>query len=325
MNLASRVRRPAFTLIELLVVIAIIAILLGLLVPAVQKVREAASRMECANNLHQLGIASQHFHDQNKKLAPAWSPDIGTGSFGSGNTSPVGVVNYGTIHFFLLPYIEQQTLYDSSNGTANPPSACPTCIHDCSTVTSTMIRTFLCPSDPSNTSHLANPYGTVFATTSYAANLMVFDPMGPGTMVTGMKDGTSNTVIFSERYERCNLNNAFTYAFWTFHPALNGGNTPWYAPVFGWADYYANQGWNNPPPTPGFVQIGTYYSPAGIPFQIAPIPTSCNGVVVQTGHTGGMNVALGDGSVRNVSQGVSVQTWAWACAPSDGHALPSDW
>src|SRR5437762_13389934 len=97
-------KRRGFTLIELLVVIAIIAILIGLLVPAVQKVREAAARTQCSNNLHQMGIATHNLHDQVGKLPPLWS----------WFPAPNANASAGSVHFVLLSYIEQDNLYKSA-------------------------------------------------------------------------------------------------------------------------------------------------------------------------------------------------------------------
>ena len=161
-------QRRGFTLIELLVVIAIIAILIGLLVPAVQKVREAAARMQSANNLKQMALA---FHNMASANNGAFCP--GYGSF------PVNTPVYPWT-FNILPYIEQQNVYTGVQaGTTNP--------------TAVTIKTFIAPADPTN--------GTQFAYTSYAGNALVLPAsnFGPNLNSTFV-DGTSNTILLAERY-----------------------------------------------------------------------------------------------------------------------------
>jgi hypothetical protein len=248
--------------------------------------------MTCSNNIKQLGIATHSFNDANGKLPPAWTADSGGGTLGSNAAFPAGVT--GTAHYLMLPYIEQDNVYRLANNNASNQA-------------SVIIKTFLCPSDSTLSSNLQR-YN--YASTNYATNLMVFNPKGPGDLVTSMPDGTSNTVIFAERYKRCEPSSGgYTGPGWAMHPA------------------YVGHAWDTP--SFGFAEMGHGHDPdftyGSLPFQIAPQASACTWQVTQSAHTGSMQVGLGDGSVRGVSSGMSVTTWDRACRPNDGQQLGSDW
>jgi len=299
-------RGRAFTLIELLVVIAIIAVLIGLLLPAIQKVRAAAARMTCSNNLKQLGIAVHNFQSSYGKI-----PQCEGLAGQSGNAAGTS----GTTFFYLLPYLEQDNLYKQANG-------------DSMNLPGQVVKTFLCPSDPSVSN--AGSYGGCgqmqsenvqrdgYGSSCYAANAMVFESRGTKSIEAQMPDGTSVTVMFAERFKNCSPDGAHgggcTLPAWAWNTLVNGGDC-WSSPTFGGQ-------------TDGLGRLncgGADFSSGSVGFQAGPSPQACNWYVTQGGHTGSMQVGLGDGSVRTVTNGVSVTTWRNACIPNDGNPLGSDW
>ncbi len=197
----SPARRVAFTLIELLVVIAIVGVLLGLLLPAVQKVRETAARVQCVNNLKQIGLALHNYHDANRTLPPGY---FAAGPYvdGATDTSP----GWGWAAF-LLPHLEQGNLFAQLNFT-QPVAASPSI--------QAVLKVYLCPSDPNPNAAFPVPdaFGNTVALaapSSYAACVGgdESDTDGPaglgvfyrnsGTRLTDVTDGTSNTILVGER------------------------------------------------------------------------------------------------------------------------------
>ena len=299
--------RRGFTLIELLLVIAIIAILIALLLPAVQKVREAANRASCLNNLKQLALAAHHYHDPAGKFPPGARLSVDVGGRPTGGT---------TLMVELLPYIEQGNLYkkwdpdNSNNGTGGRNAT-----------QAQVIKIFLCPSDP-----LPEPVWELTAETaasppwsrgfyglsSYGGNA------GKRSVHTGgppafarmtrdglffidsslrqvdVTDGASNTFLFGERLHR-------DPEFDRLRPDL----WPEATPVGGWGrwGYVANSG--------AMFQV-TLHTAAPINYLVPPggnkLTLENRGCAFGSGHPGGANFAFADGSVRFLSESTPLPT-----------------
>ena len=291
-------RWRGFTLIELLVVIAIIAILIGLLLPAVQKVREAAARTQCQNNLHQFALALHDCQSAMSSLPPMYGPFQGAQS-------------RGTLFFWLLPYMEQDNVFKLSQPYGfDEFFAGPTGQYggDISQpIADQPLKIFLCPADGNNNPQQMWTNG--WAGTNYVANYQVFaqnnNVQFKPRISASFPDGTSNTIAFAEKVMRCQ----------------DPGSSPWdgpgtFSPLWGHGDW--NYDWM--PAFQTWVNSGP-----GAMFQIQPLPNQCNRSLASTPHTGGMVVGLADGSVRTVAGGISGSTWWAACTPAAGDVLGSDW
>ena len=296
-------RWRGFTLIELLVVIAIIAILIGLLLPAVQKVREAAARTQCQNNIKQMSLALINCADTHQGVLP--------GACGRyPNPFPSANNSYGPVFFQILPYMEQQAIYNSTYQPNGGPTQQNGTFPDYEPYwnffggNTFQIKSFLCPTDP--TSQSVSSAWTSGAL-SYGANqqALPLEWNGQNRYPASLTDGTSNTIFFADKTAQCGIpwwDNGGTFATTGWSPQAN-----WY-PLF------------SPKP------VGNCGPPG--PNNGNTVGSSCWGncdYAPNTYHTGGIEVGMADGSVHLVTQGTSFTTWLSALTPAGGEVLGPDW
>jgi prepilin-type processing-associated H-X9-DG protein/prepilin-type N-terminal cleavage/methylation domain-containing protein len=299
-------KRSGFTLIKLLVVIAIIAILIALLIPAVQKVRESAARLQCANNLKQIGLAMHDYHGAMKRFPPGY---VASGPYVDGANDTAPGWGWGA---FLLPYLDQQTLSQQIDWTQPVQNFAGI---------QTMLSVFQCPSDivpPGTFAVTDSSWNTVCqaAPSSYAGccggNVSTTAATGNGCLfrnstvrLTDILDGSSNTILVEER--------AFANAEGIWAGAIQGG--------------YCNQGAFNPAAVPGKLGQGA----ATLVLIHAGTINNSSGRNIDdcvSKHPGGANFLMADGSVhffRSVQGGSADQAILKAMGTiAGGETVPDD-
>jgi prepilin-type N-terminal cleavage/methylation domain-containing protein/prepilin-type processing-associated H-X9-DG protein len=304
-------RRSGFTLIELLVVIAIIAILIGLLLPAVQKVREAAARMQCQNHMKQVGLALHNYHDTMGHF-PAGQPlGYSASNWYTVNAAPRDF-NRSNWAGQILPYIEQAALYQQletflqapTTHTLNGPFA------------RTVINTLVCPSDPNGPKMSSQGFhisylvchGSSFATPSTDPRGLALNGIFFGesrVRMSGIPDGTSNTLMLSEILQGSDANAGGHDVRGRMWNTIHAGTTlsTIYPPNSTVGDNV--QGYCGALP-----QV-----PCGAQSQLNAF------VIARSRHTGGVNASMADGSVRFVSNSVNAAAWQWTGGRDDGQVV----
>jgi len=299
--LRPRARRAGFTLIELLVVIAIIAILIGLLLPAVQKVREAANRMKCSNNLKQIGLGLHNYHDTNGNFPPMSRYDGSrTGAIPSQAQG-----ERSNLWISLLPFIEQDNVQKMSallsprNPSIDDPATAPL------SLASKTINTYLCPSDGTRFPTAQWTNGWVVG--NYVANHDAFHNPNDGGWMSAWDSGPSS----------------YTASFATYQDGTSYtlGITEAYAHCQGTGTLWAHE-----TVTPDWHAMFNDWNARGpaSKFQVLPTAAQCNNKLPQQIHTGGINALMMDGHVQNVRSTVTLEAWTAALTPAGGETIGLD-
>jgi prepilin-type N-terminal cleavage/methylation domain-containing protein/prepilin-type processing-associated H-X9-DG protein len=324
-------RNRAFTLMELLVVIAIIAILIGMLLPAIQKVRAASAQAACLNNLKQMGLAMHNYHNDYDSFPQQFDGSLKDAVSGTGISWMV----------YLLPYIEQGSIYTQFE--TNPPEN--SYFYSAPGVGSIPIKIYYCPSDPQGVRVLQN--ANAGAMTDYVGitGLDVGDATGIFTgiprnnkpvavRIPMITDGTSNTVMIGERPYCGPPQSGSTatqeFRHWRWYGDSYGGSSGSYAIGL----YIESEYWFDNTSGVQNTNAAVYSNFQGKlcgsgPYYFGQGPNNtndfCSFNYLWSGHSGGANFAVADGSVRFLSYSIDKTTLAKAATYAGGEVMGNDW
>jgi len=317
--------RRGFTLIELLVVIAIIGVLIGLLLPAVQKVREAAARSKCQSNMRQIALGHHVHHDNKGSFPPFWGT-VGTGE---------GYVLDSPANYHILPFIEENGVFEAGWRPGQNPKHYHHDVNEngMGSARSKPIKLFQCPSDSTQNPQGMGQVNTDWAASSYGINAQVFSNViitnptsNPFTDMTpsycklpeGLPDGSSKTIMYSDKLAFCSGRNVTTAGNWN-NLLLHKGHNP-NTPAIGWWGAPGALEWN----------YSTNARENGAPGSVAasaPVfnpPMPCPSTVPSSSHSGIINVVMCDASVKAVRRSVSATSWWAAMTPNSKDIAGSD-
>jgi prepilin-type N-terminal cleavage/methylation domain-containing protein/prepilin-type processing-associated H-X9-DG protein len=349
----ARARRSAFTLIELLVVIAIIAVLIGLLLPAVQKVREAAARMSCQNNLKQLGLAAHNYESSNNTLPPGAGPLPNQATWGTSNQRP-------SVQVMILPYVEQANKYNQFNLNEDVYFSAVN-----AAARQQDVPLYLCPSDPSTGTFVkdgaplgrSNYFGSLGGSAycrpsaggtgglfvvDISSNLLARGGRPSAVRITEVTDGTSNTAMFAEVIRGDNISGnplkpqdarLIPSGNWvTDGPRVVNGTDTFpacntaasgirYAGLMYFRDFLPTSLYTHtvPPNFKGADCLDLTVRPG----EMAGSALWAGHIASRSYHSGGVNVCFADGSVHFISDNINPAVWYALGTRAGGEVIDS--